>query len=962
MRAPAATYRIQLSGEMRFADVQRMVGYLDSLGVSDVYCSPILAAREGSPHGYDISDHGRINPELGGGEDLRALSATLRARGMGLIADIVPNHMGADANSNRWWRDVLENGPSSPYARFFDIDWQPGRPELHNKVLLPILGGLYGDVLARGELQLDFVDDAFVVRYFDRLLPVDPKQAGPILAAVRAKMADARDGRAEDLSELDEIDRLLDGMPDHTSTTPQASMEREDVRRALGQRLATLVRRSEPVRRSLHEALDAINGRPGDRGSFDDLHALLDRQPYRLAFWRRALDDINDRRFVDVNELAGLRVESPAVFAAAHALVLDLIEERIVSGIRVDHPDGLFDPAAYFRALRDAVRTRIGDDDLYVVAEKVLGRGERLRPDWEVQGTTGYNALTALNGLFVHPQGLANLRRTYKRIARFQRSGADTTHDAKELMIQSALASELKVLAVALSRLAERDRNSRDFTITALTRALIDIIASFPVYRTYVTEQGAGPDDTAVVDAAIADARRRDPLQEPSVFEFVRQALLPLAADAADLPAQEHFRERLSFARKFQQYTAAVSAKSLEDTAFYNDVLLLSTNEVGGDLERRTRSVQEFHDDNLARLADWPLEMTAASTHDTKRGEDARLRISVIPELEDEWRQHVSRWVSVNRHAHTDVGGTPAPDRNDEWMFYQALVGAWPAERLDVLVPASADCEFVERMRRFMRKAIKEAKRHTSWLYENAEYERATDGFVQQVLSGTAARRFLSSFVPFARRLAWFGMFGSLSQLVLRLMAPGVPDIYQGSELWNLDMVDPDNRRRVDFAGRCQLLTSLEPILARPDPAALARLLDQWADGRLKMYTMAAALRQRKSSNSTFLQGTYHPLFASHEVNEHIVAFARQGADREVVVAVPRFVATLVRESHRLPLGRDVWGYATLQMPPHLAGVELVNAFTGERLRPTTKGGLVELPLAQLFATWPVAMLVGYPH
>jgi len=961
MRAPAATYRIQLSRDMRFADVQRMVGYLDALGISDLYCSPVLAAREGSPHGYDISDHGRINPELGGDEDLRALSASLRSREMGLVIDIVPNHMGADANSNRWWRDVLENGPSSPYARFFDIDWRPAKPELHNKVLLPILGGPYGEVLARGELQLGFVDGAFVVRYFEHLLPLDSRQVRPIVRVLRER-ADASGSSADDLAELDDIDRLLEAMPDHTTTTPHAAMQREDVRRAFGQRLAALLPRSEAIRRGLRETLDAFNGRAGDPASFDDLHALLETQPYRLAFWRTALDEINYRRFVDVNELAGLRVESPAVFAAAHALILDLVEERIATGIRVDHPDGLYDPEAYFRALREAIRARIGERDVYVVAEKVLGRGERLRSNWDVEGTTGYNALTAMNGLFVHAQGLANLRRTYKRVARFQKSGPDTTHDAKELMIRSALASELRVLAVALSRLADRDRHSRDFTFTALARTLIDIVASFPVYRTYVTEQGAGRDDAAVVDAAIADARRRDPLQEPSVFAFVRHALLPYGAGAPESASQDGCRERMTFARKFQQYTAAVGAKGLEDTAFYNDVLLLSTNEVGGDLERRARSVREFHDENSARLADWPLEMTATSTHDTKRGEDARVRISVISELEDEWRQQVSKWIAVNRHAHTDVGGTPAPDRNDEWMFYQALVGAWPAERLDAPVPDTAGGELVERMHRFMRKAIKEAKRHTSWLYENLEYERAVDTFVQQSLSGATARRFLSSFVPFVRKLSWFGMFGSLSQAVLRLAAPGVPDTYQGSELWNLDMVDPDNRRPVDFALRCRLLTSLEPTLARPDAVALATLLDEWADGRVKLYTMAAALRQRRQSKATFLGGGYVPLAASPDADEHVVAFARQGADREVIVAAPRFVATLVGGSHRPPLGREAWGGATLSLPPHLADVELVNVFTGERTRPNSTRVGADVPLARIFATWPVAMLVGYPQ
>jgi (1->4)-alpha-D-glucan 1-alpha-D-glucosylmutase len=957
MRAPSATYRIQLSHACRFADVQGMAGYFDSLGITDVYCSPILAAREGSRHGYDISDHGRLNPELGDDAELRELSATLRERGMGLVVDFVPNHMGADPNTNRWWRDVLEHGPSSPYARFFDIDWRSARPELHGKLLLPILGAPYGDVLARGELRLDLRDGAFVVHYFERTLPIDARQAAPILDEARARLAADPDDAESDVAEIGALIGLLSAMPDHTRATPQVSMERQETSRDVRQRLEALLVRSERARQHLLGAVEAFNGQAGDSASFDRLHALLDAQPYRLAFWRTALDEINYRRFVDVNDLAALRVESPAVFAASHSLLLDLVEARVVTGIRIDHPDGLYDPAGYFRALADAVRERLGDDGIYVVAEKVLGRDERLRADWQVHGTTGYNALASLNGLFVHPQGLADLRRTYKRLARFQRSGPDTAHDAKELMMRSALASELKVLAATLSRLAEGDRRFRDYTFTALRRVLIDIAASFPVYRTYVTDDGAEPEDVAVVDAAIAEARRRDPLQDPSIFDFVRWALLPEPQASSGAGGQS----RGFFARRFQQYTAAVSAKGLEDTAFYNDVLLLSTNEVGGDLERRTRSTAEFHDDNRRRLTDWPLEMTAASTHDTKRGEDARARISVIAELGDEWKQHVARWTTVNRAPHATAGPGMAPDRNDEWLFYQSLIGVWPPEPPDAIVPGAADPQLVERMRTFMRKAIREAKRHTSWLYEHPEYERAVDDFVQRALTGATARRFLSSFVPFARRVSYFGMLGSLAQLAIRLGGPGVPDIYQGSELWNLDLVDPDNRRPVDFAARCRALTAIEPLLARPEPAGLSAILDNWPDGRVKLLTTAAALRVRRAARETFLHGEYEPLSASDSGDPHVVAFARRHADKNVVVAVPRFVATLQRGQTRLPLGRESWGSDFLRLPARLEEVELVNVFTGERSCPVARDGQAVLPLAQLFHSWPVAMLVGYP-
>ncbi|HUE89511.1 MAG TPA: malto-oligosyltrehalose synthase [Vicinamibacterales bacterium] len=974
MRAPIATYRVQLSHAFTFRDLASLTPYLHDLGVSDCYCSPILAAREGSSHGYDISDHSKLNPEIGGMADLEALSASLRAHGLGLLVDFVPNHMAIDPQTNAWWRDVLENGPSSPYARFFDVDWRPVKEELRDKVLLAILGDQYGQVLERGELQLVFDNGALMLKYFDRLLPINPRRTPLVLRMGLDILGERLGPDHTDVRELRDILDVLAGMPAQTETEEPAILERQRAKESARLRLAALARRSADVRAHIEAAVVEVNGQPGVPESFDRLHELLDLQAYRLAYWRTAFDEINYRRFFDVNDLAGLRMEDPRVFAATHALLLDLVEQGHITGIRLDHPDGLFDPTAYFESLAAAVAERVaagraggagstgwdqdvhqphppnppGSSRLYTLVEKILGRGEQLRESWPVHGTTGYNALNTINALFVHPERLLLLRRLYRQFTGYRKPAPDTEYSAKRLMMRTAMASELNVLARALNRISETDRRYRDFTLNSLRRALMEVIACFPVYRTYVSAQGATDEDVAVVDTAISDARRRNPVQEPSIFEFIREVLLPPRTGADT--SIDRWRDRLvAFAHKFQQYTAPVVAKGVEDTAFYTDVLLISANEVGGDLRHRARSIGEFHQENLHRLTQWPLEMTAASTHDTKRGEDARARINVISELPEEWRTHVSRWSVINAAARNPNGSAGAPDRNDEWLYYQALVGAWPAEKLGVRVPAAAADDFVERMAGYMRKALKEAKRHTSWVQENQEYETAMQAFVETTLTGETAGRFLASFVPFQRRLAWFGMLNSLSQLVLRVGAPGVPDTYQGSELWNFSLVDPDNRQPVDFDGR-------RAMLAKLPSTPLAEMLDDWPDGRVKMYTLMRSLRFRRDHPDLFLHGDYEPLSGEAD-DPHVIAFSRRRDDQELIVVVPRFLAAMMGGVPGTPLGAERWKMAGIRLPRRLARARLLNVFTNEMVEPLVHRDVSWLLVATALQSWPVAML-----
>ena len=955
-RAPVATYRVQLSRSFTFRQLQDLAPYFEALGVTDCYCSPILTAGPGSTHGYDICNHTELNPELGSRVDFDHLSAALRARGLGLIVDFVPNHMGNDPRTNAWWRDVLENGPSSPYACFFDIDWLPIKFELRDKVLLPILGDQYGEVLERGELQLRLDNGALVLDYFERELPINPRQAPLVLGHRLDALAVVVGEGHHDLRELRAVLDMLASLPPTTETSEAAIAGRQQVKAAARKRLAILVARSHHVATHLAAAIAHFNGTAGERRSFDPLHALLEVQAYRLAYWRTAVDEINYRRFFDINDLAGLRMEDPSVFAATHGLMLELIAAGAITGIRIDHPDGLFDPTAYFQSLDAAVRDALNSGDvaaLYVIVEKILAHGECLRDSWPVHGTTGYNMLNTINGAFVHAPGLADLRRSYRRFTHHRLTSADTVHASKTFMMRSAMASELNVLTRALTRLSESDRRCRDFTLNGLRRSLVEVIAGFPVYRTYITDLGASPEDMAVVDAALGEARRRNPVQEPSIFAFIRNALLPPPADgeAATSPLRA---QAVSFAQKFQQYTAPVVAKGLEDTAFYTDVLLLSTNEVGGDLRHRARPIAELHHESAHRLRRWPLEMTAGSTHDTKRGEDARARINVISELPDDWRLHLTRWASINDPARTHSGDDARPDRNDEWMFYQALIGAWPAEHREAPVPSAAPPELVGRMQEFMRKALKEGKRHTSWLHENADYEHATASFVDTVLTGPIAASFLDSFVPFQRKIAWFGMLGSLAQLAVRMGAPGVPDIYQGSELWNFSLVDPDNRRPVDFASRAEQLALLNS--AEHSTARLSELMAEWHDGRIKLYTLMTALRLRRSLPDLFLYGDYEPL-AADEDEGHIIAFGRRRDDAEVITMVPRFLATLMRGSLRTPLATERWGSIGARLPRRLAKATFENVFTGERVQPAEYQGVPWLLARNVFHSWPVAML-----
>ncbi len=987
---PIASYRIQLHKNFNFRQAEAILPYLSSLGVSDCYSSPLLMAGPGSTHGYDICDHNRLNPELGSDHDYDNFVHGLRAQNLGHILDFVPNHMGVYSDTNPWWRDVLENGPVSPYARYFDIEWDPIKPELKNKVLLPILGDQYGHVLERGELQLIFENGALSLRYFDKNIPINPRQSPRVL---RVGLEALQNELKEDpsLREFLSVVTALDHLPSAKDPSPGHVEERQREKEVARERLERLVRASPRVQQHILEAVRVFNGEPGKPETFDPLHQLLEAQYYRLSYWKTASHEINYRRFFDVNELAGVRMEWRDVFEATHGLVLKLLGEGKIQGIRLDHPDGLYDPECYFDRLQEGFllawaehqwkKSPLSEEEkesiktwrssepikrkgpvaaakpLYVVAEKILSTGEALPSQWILDGSSGYDFLNDVNRLFVQPKNALRFKKIYGDFTGKRAPLSVVVYASKRLIMTTTMSSELNVLAHILNRISEENRQSRDFTLDSLRDALREVVACFPFYRTYVAEKEYTAADRQTIERAINRARRRNPAMEPSIFSFVHEVLIP--HDRADLPVDQ-MRRRIDFARKFQQYTGPVQAKGLEDTAFYRHNVLISLNEVGGDPERFGGSIKEFHEANLKRAKDWPHSMLATATHDTKRGEDSRARINVLSEIPDLWEQWLQEWAQINMPAKTNFEGESFPDANDEYLYYQALLGVWPADPRELNRQ-----ELSDRMRAYMAKAVKEAKLRTSWVATNDDYEKAVDQFVERTLLGDPSERFLAAFEPWARKLARAGMVNSLAQLTLKLTSPGVPDFYQGTELWDLSLVDPDNRRPVDYKFRGEAFLQLEPYLrgeaAAHETGGLSRLLSSWADGRLKMFVTIAGLRLRKEHPELFLDGEYLPLEVTGLKHENVVAMARQLGSRYVLTIVPRLAGDWVLERERLPVGSEFWGDTRILFPKGWPALELSNIFTHRSFVPEPEGGRPGLSLVEALEGLPVAILEGKP-
>ena len=960
MRIPTATYRLQFHKDFGFAAARELIAYLRDLGISDVYASPVFKARAGSLHGYDVVDHSQLDPVLGGTEEFDKFASALNNHCMGLILDIVPNHMGIAEPSNAWWMDVLENGPSSSYASYFDIDWQPVNPHLENKVLLPILEDQYGVVLEDGKLRLAYEDGAFFIYYYDANLPVAPRVYSSILSRPLDSLTEVLGKDDEHVLELQSIVTAIGHLPLRTEADPEKLEELRREKEIIKRRIAALCQESADVRSAIDSAVRKFNGNIGDPQSFDLLDQLIEAQPYRLAFWRVAGEEINYRRFFDINELAAIRTETPEVFQATHQLILRLVTEGKVTGLRIDHPDGLRDPAAYFRQLQ---QSQLGQDadaspsknksPLYIVAEKILSKGETLPADWAVSGTTGYDFLNDVNGLFVRRASRGAFDKIYSDFIGAKSSYRELVNSRKKMIMLVSLASEINALSRRLDDISERHRHYRDFTLNSLTFAIREVIACLSVYRTYADEANGevSERDCRYIEAAVEEAKKRNPRTARAIFDFIGDTL-SLKNLGRFLPKDR--QAVIDFVMKFQQLTGSVMAKGVEDTAFYVYNRLISSNEVGGDPEEFGTSLETFHRQNGARLEHWPHTLLTLSSHDTKRGEDARARIDALSEIAPEWRAALTRWSKFNDAKKSLVDGDLAPDRNDEYLFYQTLVGAWAG--------GSLDCEelaaFCERIAAYMQKAIKEAKVRTSWVNPNEAYDRAVDKFVREVLVPENRDGFLNDFSRFQQRLAFAGMLNSLAQTLLKMTAPGVPDFYQGTELWDLSLVDPDNRRPVDFVRRKMLLAELRRREQSGRAELLEELLFSWPDGRVKLYLIYKVLNFRREHRELFQMGDYFPLDADGKFREHICAFARRLDGRWVIIAAPRLLMRIVT-SGCLPLGAAVWQQERLALPAK-APTAWRNILTGETLTALqTKAGRKALVLREIFASVPVAFLHG---
>lgn len=868
---PIATYRLQLTADFNFDAAAAVVPYLKTLGITHLYASPFMKARKGSTHGYDIVDHTKLNPELGGEAGFERLSAALKQYDLGLILDFVPNHVGVHFADNPWWLDVLEWGPTSPHAASFDIDWDQLPYRARGGVLLPIIGSSYGQALEKGEIELryDASEGSFSAWYFDHRLPIAPERYSEILRAI------VREAGAED----DAVGKRLLALAARYRGLRHPNRREAPAFKA---ELKGIAGGSEIIGRGL----DAYRAGPDRPAQILTLHHLLERQHYRLGHWRLASSDINYRRFFDVNTLAGLRVEDAGTFDALHRLVKKLIAEDKLQGLRLDHIDGLRDPAQYFHRLRRLIRDAQGKaaKPFYMVIEKILGEHETLQDFSGVHGTTGYEWMNVITQVLVDSRGLNPLDEVWRQISNQPPKLEPVLRDAKRRVLETLLTSEFTVLTRLLARIASGHYSTRDYSADSLRQALELYILHFPVYRTYLTQAGSTDHDRMLISETIEKARADWFAADDGIFDFLKDAL---TMDLIKPGGPAHSAPRVRrFALKVQQFTGPMMAKSLEDTSFYRYHRLLALNEVGGDPSAKALSIDAFHETMKTRAAEWPHGMTATATHDTKRGEDARARLIALTEIPGEWASAVARWKILNAPHLVIEGEMRAPSVTSEYMLYQALLGAWPS--------GERDNSFLERMQAYALKAAREGKQETSWLNPNPTYEAGLQTFLERILDRSASAEFLKSLETLAQRVSLLGALNSLSQITLKATMPGVPDFYQGAEFWDLSLVDPDNRRSVDFSERAAVLASMD----NPD---WERLTESWPNGHLKLAWTRHLLKIRTELADVFTHGGYLPLEVTGPHRDHVIAFARRRPRDAAIVAVAKSFAVFSQSGRSWP-------------------------------------------------------------
>jgi len=929
MRIPTATYRIQFHSGFKFEAAQNIIAYLSELGISDLYASPIFKARAGSTHGYDVVDPTQLNPELG---NFEPLVKEIKNHEMGWVQDIVPNHMAYDSE-NHWLMDVLENGSESEAFDYFDIEWDQAYDDIKGRILTPMLGNFYGECLENGEIQLQYDEAGLSVNYYSLKLPVRIESYAKFITQNLGHLGRALGRRHPDFIKLLGILYLMKSAPGETK-----GKERYDQIAFVKGLLWELYTHNPEVKEFVDSNVEFFNGEKGNPESFNLLDNLLKEQFYRLSFWKVGAEEINYRRFFTVNELISVKVQEIKVFHKTHAFINQLVEEGIITGLRIDHIDGLYDPTEYLKRLRDKA------GDVYLTVEKILELGEKLPETWPVQGTSGYDFLNYVNGIFCRCESEKSFTDIYTKFTRVESNYEQLSIEKKQLILEKNLAGDVDNLAQILKRIAGQSRLGIDFTMNGLKRTLSEILTLFPVYRTYVNGDGLSEEDRAYIQEVIEEARGRIPLLL-NELNFIEKILL---LDWEESLTEDQKALRLHFVMRLQQLSGPLMAKGIEDTLFYVFNRLVSLNEVGGNPGKFGITLADFHNFNQEQSKAWAYKMNATATHDTKRGEDVRARLNVLSEVPEEWEKHVKSWSEINRPQKSNVRGKEVPVPNDEYFFYQALIGTYPFDE-------NENATFLERIKDYMLKSVREAKMQTAWLRPDSAYEEGFLGFVEKVLTPSESNQFLKELLPFQKRIADYGIFNSLSQTLLKYTAPGVPDTYQGTEFWDLSMVDPDNRRPVDYEQRISVLKDIKQKSQTDNLKLIDELMSSKKDGKIKLFITHKVLQARKEQLEVFQKGEYLPLEVVGKFKDHIVAFARSFENTTVIAIAPRFLTSLIAPDEN-PLGEKVWADTQLQLPQGFSS-SWQDIFTGQTL---TGNGTIAI--AQVLQHFPVALLLNSPQ
>jgi len=929
-RIPVATYRIQFNKTFRFKDAINILTYLHQLGISDLYTSPILKARIGSMHGYDVTDPTKVNPELGTKEELKILTEELTSHGMGLLLDIVPNHM-AISTENPWWMDLLENGLCSKYASFFDINWTYSG----NRIVLPVLNSFFTEELKNHKFAVKLKRNGLFLYYRNNYWPLNIKSYRLLLQRCLDKKGKSKLDSGE-ISQIQDLIYTINGITDNQSTNKQYQN-----RQTCKKNFLNILNNSSKVTSAMEQVISVLPLRT--------MQTLLDEQSYRLVFWKAAQKEINYRRFFDINELIGIGVEEPEVYAETHSLILQLIKENKISGLRIDHIDGLKDPLQYLIRLQKDT-TIEGDitntpQQLYLIVEKIMANTESLPSDWPVFGTTGYDFINIVNAFSLYPEGLEALNNNYNLLTQSILAYTDIAYNNKKLVMRDLFSGELSQLGESLIKLSQMVSRTSELMSLDIKNVITEITACMPVYRTYINETATSPRDRKYLEDVLKEAEKHSDGFENNALQFLKNTFILYFSEKLTTERSKIF---LKFLLRWQQLTGAIMAKGVEDTALYNYYRLISLNEVGGTPDSSGFSIYDFHHQNILRHQNSIHSLNATSTHDTKRSEDVRARINVISEIADEWDSHLNIWIKWNSPKKIDVNGLKVPDINTELCLYQTIVGAWPLHKEEIP-------DFKKRLKLYMVKAVREAKENTSWQSPNLAYEKAINKFIECILEESNENTYLEDLLSLQKQIAYFGALNSLSQVMLKITCPGVPDFYQGTELWDFSLVDPDNRRPIDFIRRKNLLNSLIELEKKDVTKLVSEILHSWTDGRIKLYITYKALETRRALHDVFRYGEYLPCEVIGKKKEHLCAFIRHWEHKWALVVIPRWLTKLVSIGE-IPIGDKIWHDNMLCLPDEVPE-EWVNVFTKEYI--TTSTLERRTSLSTILATFPVALYIS---